>query len=143
MIVAVTDLVPKKLLKKGISVPLYEGQIEGDKLQLTLRETRHLEGAYIPRKMVAFLNLVAALPPEQKMLILRLTMDVMHGREGRHIELDGEPVIYFPDPRGDPQYEVFLPFGGEEKKQKPQPKSASKSSVKSSKKSPPKAKAKA
>jgi hypothetical protein len=143
MIVAVTDLVPKKLLKKGISVPLYEGHIEDGNLQLTLRETRHLEGAHIPRKMVAFLNLVAALPPEQKMLILRLTMDVMHGREGRHIELDGEPVIYFPDPRGDPQYDVFLHFGGEEKKQKPQPKSASKSSAKSSKKSPPKAKAKA
>ena len=129
---------PKKLLNKGISVPLYEGHVEGDKLQPTLRETRHLEGAYIPRTMVAFLNLVSALPLEQQMLILRLTMDVMLGRECTHIEVDGEPIVYFPDQRGDPQYDVFLRFGGEEKKQKAASKTASKSRSKSPEKRPAK-----
>lgn len=135
MIVAVTDLIPKTLLNKGLSIPLYEGHIEGNKLRLSLRETRHLEGAYIPRAMVAFLNLVAALPPEQQMLILRLTMDVIYGRECKHIELDGEPNVYFPDERSDPDYDVFLRFGGDEKKQTAASKTASRSRSKSPTKS--------
>jgi hypothetical protein len=90
-----------------------------------------LEGAYIPRAMVAFLDLVAALPPGQQMLILRLTMDVIHGRQCKHIELDGEPIVYFPDQRSDTDYDVFLRFGGKEKKQKAASKTGSKSRPKS------------
>lgn len=131
MIIAVTELIPKKMLNKGISVPLYEGHIEEDILQLTLCATRHIEGAYIPRTMVAFLNLVAALPTEQQMLILRLTMDVAHGRECKHIALDGEPIIYFPDPYGDSrrdQYVGFKSIGEADRKApkaKPKPRSKS------------------
>jgi hypothetical protein len=49
MIAAVAKLIPKKMLNKEISTTLYEGAIEGEKLTLTSRETRHLEGTYIPR----------------------------------------------------------------------------------------------
>lgn len=110
MIMAVTELIPKKLLKKGISVPMYEGHFKDEKLHFTLRETRHLEGVFIPRSMLTFLNMVAALPPEQQMLMLRLTMDVMNGRECKHIELDGETLVYFPDPYGDSRRDQYIGF---------------------------------
>jgi hypothetical protein len=138
MIIAVAELIPKKLLKKGISVPMYEGHFEDDKLQLTLRETRHLEGAYIPRAMVTFLNMVAALPPEQQLLMLRLTMDVMNGRACKHIELDGEPFVYFPDPYGDNRRDQYISFNsvgdGEQAGPKAKPKARAKSAKNDGKK---------
>lgn len=139
MIVAVNDIVPKKLLKKGISTALYQGSIEGDKLTLTLRETRHLQGEFIARSLVTFLNFVGGLPTRQQMLFLRLVMDVIEGRDYKHVAIDGERMIFFPDPRGDAEHDVFLRFANDDKRPKRAPKSGANPPGKRPEKSEPKA----
>jgi hypothetical protein len=134
MIATVSDLVSQKLRKKGLSTDLYEGRFDGDKLHLTLRETCHLQPEFIPQSLISFLTLVANLSSEEQMRILRLVLDVIGGREVKHIELDGERMIYFPDPRGDFAHDEFLQFINTAEDKKADPKKASKG--------PPKAKPK-
>jgi hypothetical protein len=111
MMIAVEDIFPKKLLKKGLSLPIYEGSVGRDHLTLTLRETRHLEPAFLSRTLVTFLNLVAALGEEDQALLQRLMTDVAKGRECKFVELLGRSLIFFPDPRGEPADDVYLDIG--------------------------------
>jgi hypothetical protein len=61
MMIAVEDIFPKKLLKIGMSLPIYEASVGRDSLTFSLRETRHLEPAFLSRTLVTFLNMVASL----------------------------------------------------------------------------------
>jgi hypothetical protein len=107
-ILDLSEIIPEKLLKKGIAMPHYEGWFEGNSITLKKRETRHFEPYYLPRAMVTFLNIYAALPPEQQRVMYRLLLDVEDGRECKLVDIAGETLLYFPDLRGDPDYDRFL-----------------------------------
>jgi hypothetical protein len=108
MMIAVEDIFPKKILKKGLSLPIYEGSVGRDHLTLTLRETRHLEPAFLSRILVTFLNMVASLDEPSQLLLQRLMADVAAGRTCKQVELFGRTLLYFPDVRGDPKSDLLL-----------------------------------
>jgi hypothetical protein len=116
MMIAVEDIFPKKLLKKGLSLPIYEGSVGRDHLTLTLRETRHLEPAFLSRTLVTFLNMVASLDEPSQELLQRLMTDVAGGRECKFVELFGRSLIFFPDPRGNPGDDVSVDIGRSRRK---------------------------
>jgi hypothetical protein len=128
MLIPVDQIIPKKLLKKGLCVPIYEGSIGTDSLTLTLRETRHLEPAFIPRTLATFLNMVASLGEQEQALLQRLMIDVADGRECKYVDLHGRSLIFFPDQRGDPAYDVLLDIRTELVRRKAAPKAKTKSS---------------
>jgi hypothetical protein len=103
-----SEIIPKKLLKNGIAVPHYEGWLEGDSFVVRKRETRHFEPHYLRRAMAIFLNIYAALPREHQRVMYRLLLDIEDGRECKLVDVAGETVLYFPDLRGDPNYDRFL-----------------------------------
>jgi hypothetical protein len=89
-------------------MPIYEGSIGKDSLTITLREPRHLEPAFISRTLVTFLNMVGSLNDQEQSLLHRLMMEVADGRECNYVDLQGRSLIFFPDQRGDPAYDVLL-----------------------------------
>jgi hypothetical protein len=126
MMIAVEDIFPKKFLKKGLSLPIYEGSVGRDHLTLTLRETRHLEPAFLSRTLVTFLNLVASLDEPSQILLQRLMTDVAGGRECKYVELLGRSLIFFPDPHGEPAHDVYLDIGRSKRKIKSKARSKNK-----------------
>jgi hypothetical protein len=135
MMIAVEDIFPKKFLKKGLSLPIYEGSVGRDHLTLTLRETRHLEPAFLSRTLVTFLNLVASLDEPSQILLQRLMTDVAGGRECKFVELFGRSLIFLPDPRGDPADDIYLDIGRGKRETKS--KAPSKNKAKSGNVAPP------
>jgi hypothetical protein len=127
MLIPVEELIPKKLLKKGLSVPIYEGCIGTDSLTLTLLETRHLEPAFIPRTLVTFLNMVASLGEQEQALLQQLMLDVADGRECKYIDRHGQPLIFCPDQSGDADYDVLLNVRTDPARPKAAPKAKTKS----------------